>query len=94
MYHKEQGTVPGPLLFNLYIIDMETKVDNETELIQYADDTVILTVDTSIDKSKIKLEQNVNKLIRYLHEYHLAVNTSKTDFMIFGNSKRKDSMNR
>ena len=55
---------------------MATRVDNETELIQYADDTVILTIDTSIDKCKIKLEQNANKLIRYFHEHHLTVNTS------------------
>ena len=85
-----QGTVLAPLLFNLYINDMATRVDNETELIQYADDTVILTFDTSIDKSKIKLEQNANKLIRFFHDHHLTVNTSKTEFMIFGKSKRKD----
>ena len=41
-------------------------------------------------KSKIKLEQNANKLIRFFHEHHLTVNTSKTEFMIFGKSKRKD----
>ena len=64
MLHRgvPQGTVLGLLLFNLYIDEMATRVDNETELIQYADDTVILTFDTSIDKSKIKLEQNANKL--------------------------------
>ena len=49
-----------------------------------------LIFDTSIDKSKIKLEQNANKLIRFFHEHHLTVNTSKTEFMIFGKSKRKD----
>ena len=88
------GTVIGPLLFNLYINDMATRVDNEDERIQYADDTIILTFDTSIDKSKIKLEQNANKLIRYFHEHHLTVNTPKTEFMIFGRSKEKISMNR
>ena len=64
MLHRgvPQRTVLGPLLFNLYITDMATRVDNENELIQYADDTVILTFDTFIDKSKIKLEQNANKL--------------------------------
>ena len=42
---------------------MATRVDNEIELIQYANHTVILTFDTSIDKSKIKLEQIANKYI-------------------------------
>ena len=55
-------TVLGPLLFNLYINDKTTRVDNETELIQYADDTVTLTFDTSIDKSKINLDKMQTKL--------------------------------
>ena len=69
---------------------MTTRFDDETEFIQYADYTVILTFDNSIDKSKIKLEQNANKLVRYFHEHHLTVNTSKIDFMIFGKSEQKE----
>ena len=43
-----QGTVLGPLLFNLYIKDMHEQVGNKTELIQYEDDTVIITFCHSI----------------------------------------------
>ena len=50
-----QGAVLGPLLFNLFISDMHGKVDNKTELNQYADDTVIFTHCDSIEKSKNQL---------------------------------------
>ena len=67
---------------------METRVNKETKLIQHADDTVTLTFGTSIDKSKAKLKQDSNKLIKYFHEHQLKVNTSKTEFIIFGRSRR------
>ena len=47
-----QETVLGPLLFNLFINDMQKYLDNETELIQYADDTIVLTSNTSIKDGK------------------------------------------
>ena len=40
--------------------------------------------------TKIKLEQNENKLIRFFHKHHLTVNTSKTEFTIFDKTKSKD----
>ena len=66
-----QGALLGPLLFNLYIIGMAKSLGKETELIEYVDDTVILTFGTSIDESKAKLEQDANKLIQYFHEHQL-----------------------
>ena len=78
-FHRNapQGTVLDPLLLNRYINDMATWVDKEIELVQYADDTVILTFGTSFAKSKAKLERNSNKLIQYFLEQQLAVNASK-----------------
>ena len=78
------GTVPDPFLFILYINDVATRVDKETELIQNADDTVILTFRTFTNESKAKKEQNSSQLNQYFHEHQLRVNTSKTEFMIFG----------
>ena len=56
---------------------MATRIDNETKRIQYADDTVNLTFDSSIDKSKVKLKQNAKKPNQYFHELQLTLNTSK-----------------
>ena len=47
-----QRTVLDPLLFKLYINDMHKYLDNERELIQYADDTIVITSNTSIEDGK------------------------------------------
>ena len=68
---------------------MAKRVDKETKLLQYGDDTVILTL-ASIDESMAKLEQKANKLIQHLHELQMTLNTSKTEFMIIGKSKKEN----
>ena len=47
-----QGIVLGPLLFNLYINDMNKYLDNETELLQCADDTIVPASNTLIEDGK------------------------------------------
>ena len=59
-----RGTVLGRLLFNLYINAMHKCLENETELIQYADDTIVLTSNNSIEDGK--KFRNGNTKVNYL----------------------------
>ena len=82
-----QGTVLGPLLFKLHINDMHKYIDNETELFQYADDTIVLTSNTSIEDGKKKLERETQKLITFFQSNELSLNASKTEFIVFIKTK-------
>ena len=55
------GTVPWPLLFHLYVINFEIII---SEIIQYADDTVLLTYHRDLDNGK-KLEYSIGTLLGY-----------------------------
>ena len=60
---------------------MHEQVDNKTELIQYADDTVNFTSGDSIEKSKNQLSSCAMKLTSYLKEHQLSFNASKPEFI-------------
>ena len=78
-----QGSVLGPLLFILYINDIDKCSDFESIL--FADDAALLLAAESI-KSLKKL---VNKEVKLLHEWlitsKLTLNLSKTKYMLFAN---------
>ena len=50
-------------MFNSYINDMIEYLDNETELVQYANDTIVLTSNSSMEDVKKILEMETQKLI-------------------------------
>ena len=83
-----QGTVLGPLLFNIYVNDMKDDTDVNSNIIQYADDTFIFCSGKTISESKLHLEKSIAKLILFFRKNELNVNESKTEFNIFGAPKR------
>ena len=78
-----QGTVLGPLLFNLYANDIDTQAN--PKIVQYADDTVLISRNHKIDDGVIVLENCIIKMIEYFNIHSLKMNPDKTDFMVFGN---------
>ena len=67
-----QGTVLGPLLFNLYVIDLPNFIN--WSLIQYADDAVVYTFDKNIIDCKLPLEKSISSLVDYFLYHSLKLN--------------------
>ena len=70
-----QGSVLGPLLFNIYINDLPNNIDSE--ILLYADDTKIFRAITSFEDTEI-LQQDLNKIAEWMKKWSMEVNTEKS----------------
>ena len=78
-----QGTVLGPLLFNNYVNDLRDQIDKNCEVVQYADDTLLLASSPIQQECKTFKEKNVILLTKYFTSLKLQLNPSKTEFILF-----------
>ena len=88
-----QGTVLGPLLFNIYVNDMQQTVTENCSLIQYADDTMIFSSHSDAMQAVEKLNTNVKNLMEFFESHRLTINTDKTEFIIFCKSNNNPKFN-
>ena len=83
-----QGSLLGPLLFNIYINDLNYKVSN-TSLRLYADDTT----EYASDVSPMVLEYTINEDLKIVSSWfesnYLKINDTKTQAMVIGPSEYK-----
>ena len=87
-----QGTVLGPLLFNIYVNSMQNEIERPTQLLQYADDTFLFAAADKAETSIKQLEASVENLLKFFQAHRLNINASKTEFIVFSKPSKNKEM--
>jgi len=76
-----QGSVLGPTLFNIYCHDIPIPLNSQ--LAMFADDTTILTQDSSLDLAIQNLQISLNDITTWFQKWKLNLNPTKREVKIF-----------
>ena len=79
-----QGSILGPLLFLIYINDLNKCIKHATAY-HYADDTNLLLIDNSLKKLNQHMNHDLASLVNWLRANKISLNAKKTELILFKN---------
>ena len=82
-----QGSILGPILFNLYVTCLSEI--GSSNYIQYADDTTIYRTakPTNLTETAASMQSEMNQLENWCQESNLHLNAKKTKLMVFSSTQ-------
>ena len=87
-----QGSCLGPLLYNIYTIDVENAL-TDCNLTIYADDLTIEISGNNIQQLESRANNILNVFENYCNFNYFSISVEKSYFMIFSNSSASQNIN-
>ena len=78
-----QGSIFGPLLFNIYINDLVLFIQ-KSDLCNYEDDTTIYTFDKKLDNISHRLENDCSVALEWFADNFMKLNAEKWHLLALG----------
>ena len=88
LFEVPQGSILGPLLFNIFICDMFYFLE-DYDITNYADDSTPNNADKNVESVVNNLEHSSSILFKWLNDNYMKVNTGKRHLLISGNVRSK-----
>ena len=85
-----QGSILGPVLFNLYVVEIANNIESTS--IQYADDTTLYRhcKIANLSETIAEMQRDVQKLLTWSRECNLLFNSDKLQFILFHSKRIRD----
>lgn len=85
-----QGSVLNPILYAIYVMELESNISAGCKIIQYADDVVIYSNTPQIRLGINDIKSSLLNVADHLDQLGLSLAPEKTKFIIFDKSRKKN----